>query len=168
MNCDQAFERLTDAQSADDAELAQHLRDCPRCRDMQQTLSPAMDWLRRSVDEKSTGRSHPWRDGRACLLTEESVAVAMKVAQRLPRVGHRSALHQALGIALVAMFGMMLGVFVISQRQDVPPKPTASATFPAAAAMCLWTHRENEPRTATATNVVDSCIACHVPAMMRN
>ncbi len=167
MNCDQAFERLTDTQGGADAELALHLRDCPRCRAMQHTLSPALDWLRSSADHTVTDHDRPWRDTGAGLLTEESVAVAMEAARRLPRAGHRSAMHQALGLALVALFGIAFGVLVFGQRKDTPPKPAASVASPTSA-MCLWIRRDGETPTASAASVVDSCIACHVPTMMRN
>ena len=43
MNCDQAFDALTDNNLRDSNELTQHLDSCPRCRDMADMLDPALD-----------------------------------------------------------------------------------------------------------------------------
>ncbi len=45
MNCDLAFDCLTDPARRDCAELAEHLAHCPRCRDMAEALEPAIDLL---------------------------------------------------------------------------------------------------------------------------
>jgi hypothetical protein len=45
MNCDLAFDCLTDSARRDCAELAKHLARCPRCRDMAEALEPAIDLL---------------------------------------------------------------------------------------------------------------------------
>lgn len=45
MNCDLAFDCLTDPARRDSAELADHLARCPRCRDMAEALEPAIDLL---------------------------------------------------------------------------------------------------------------------------
>lgn len=166
MNCDQAFERLTDDQSANDAELALHLRDCPRCRAMQETLSPVMEWLRED-DPAVFPSGQEWRDSSSGLLTEEAVVVAMEIAQRLPQTGSRTGMRSALGLALVMTFGIALGVFVFGERRHPTPKAELRATSPTTV-VCLWTHRDNETSQRSAVNVVDSCIACHVPSVIRN
>jgi len=43
MNCDQAFDALTDNQLRNSDSLIQHLDSCPRCRDMADMLDPALD-----------------------------------------------------------------------------------------------------------------------------
>lgn len=43
MNCDQAFESLTDPARRSRADLTEHLAACPRCRDMADALEPALD-----------------------------------------------------------------------------------------------------------------------------
>ncbi len=42
MNCDQAFESLTDPAQRDATALQRHLHDCPRCRDLADALEPAL------------------------------------------------------------------------------------------------------------------------------
>lgn len=45
MNCELAFDCLTDPARRDSADLAEHLAHCPRCRDMAEALEPAIDLL---------------------------------------------------------------------------------------------------------------------------
>ena len=45
MNCDTAFDLMTDAGGCQSAALALHLRGCPRCRQMQETLAPALGFV---------------------------------------------------------------------------------------------------------------------------
>ncbi len=45
MNCDTAFDLMTDAEGAASLALANHLAGCPRCRQMQETLAPALVFL---------------------------------------------------------------------------------------------------------------------------
>ncbi len=171
MNCDQAFDRLTEPAATTDTALARHLEQCPRCRAMQQTLSPAMDWLRTTAAEDDTDTTRDWNRRNAPLLTEESVAVAIQVARQLPRDSSAHSARKALGIALVALFGMALGVLVIGQKADSHP-PVAALSPPAetTATVCLWTRPEGASSlpSTTSQSVVDSCIACHVPNMLRN
>lgn len=42
MNCDEAFEYLTDPVLSSSEQLEWHLSQCPRCRQMQETLAPAL------------------------------------------------------------------------------------------------------------------------------
>ena len=51
MNCDTAFDLMTDPETAGSSALARHLESCPRCRQMQQTLAPALDFLSRDRED---------------------------------------------------------------------------------------------------------------------
>lgn len=172
MNCDQAFDRLTDPAATTDSALARHLEECPRCQAMRQTLSPALDWLKSSSDDEGSSSLHAWNSSAAPLLTAASIAVAMETARRLPRQGFAHTAKKAMGIALVAMFGMALGVLVIGQKAE--SKPPVTTTLPAVTnaplSLCLWTRpeRTTTESESSAQSVVDSCIACHVPTMLRN
>jgi hypothetical protein len=42
MNCDTAFDLMTDEDGCQSRALAEHLEACPRCRQMQETLAPAL------------------------------------------------------------------------------------------------------------------------------
>jgi len=55
MNCDHAFELLTDLDRRSSQELAEHLDGCRRCRDMAETLSPVLGlWDAVTTDSEST------------------------------------------------------------------------------------------------------------------
>lgn len=169
MNCDEAFDRLTDAAATTDAALLRHLAECPRCQAMQQTLSPALNWMKSAAqDEFPSSTPGGWND--SPLLTEAAVAVATSAARRAPpRHDVSRDARKALGIALVALCGMAFGVFAIGQ----PPHSTTTSTaagLTTPATVCLWPREEGETRipAGNAQAVVDSCVACHVPAMLRH
>lgn len=167
MNCDRAFELLTDPLESGRPEMAQHLAVCPRCRQMQETLSPALSWLTSEAEREpgwlhGSGSSGP-------LLTREAVQVAAELARTLPAVrrDHLGSLRKTLGIALVAAAGMLLGAIAVEQRRAQPvASHTALASLdPAAITVCLWTRPDASQGlpTTSARSVVDSCMACHVP-----
>ncbi len=59
MNCDTAFDLMTDAEGAGSLALANHLAGCPRCRQMQETLAPALEFLNpQELDPKHRGLCH--------------------------------------------------------------------------------------------------------------
>lgn len=167
MNCDRAFELLTDPLNAGGPDLARHLADCPRCRQMQETLSPALHWL-----HESALAPVPWlRDAGSSgpLLTREAVQVAAELARTLPapRTDRWGTVRKTLGIALVAAFGMLLGALAVEQRRGpTHPADAALASFnPGTMTVCLWTSSDSTrglPLTS-ARSVVDSCMACHIP-----
>ncbi len=169
MNCDQAFDHLTDPSATDDADLQRHLEVCPRCCAMQQTLSPALDWMASAAGDDAQRFLAGEGFRRTPFLTEESVAIATAAARQLPRHCFGSDVRTAMGIALVALFGMAFGVYGIGQ----PPRATGETVpqgLSAPVTACLWPNRDGErlDRARNAQAVVDSCIACHVPAMLRN
>ncbi len=57
MNCDEAFEHLTDPNLRDHQELRWHLELCPRCRQMKEILDPALELFDppASDDEEESG-----------------------------------------------------------------------------------------------------------------
>ncbi|HUQ68066.1 MAG TPA: hypothetical protein VM165_01000 [Planctomycetaceae bacterium] len=168
MNCDRAFDLMTSADGQADPALARHLDSCPRCRQMQDTLSPALDWLSGGgVDDWSCDQ--PATSGTAPLLTAQAVRVAETAARDL---SHRGAalpvtLRRALSIAVVLLFGAVLGVAAFDTRRPVADHPPTSSA--ALLTTCLW----NDPALrlrmpdASAQSVVASCVVCHVPQSVR-
>lgn len=80
MNCDQAFDCLTDSRRRHSAELERHLAACPRCRQMHDTLEPALDLFDGVVEEPDV--SALVREPRAS-GQPESLRVAEQTAARL-------------------------------------------------------------------------------------
>ncbi len=84
MNCDQAFDCLTDSHRRSSAELERHLAGCPRCRQMHDTLEPALDLFDGVVEEPDL--SGLVRDSRPMVSTE-SRQFAEQTAARLVATG---------------------------------------------------------------------------------
>jgi len=164
MNCNQAFELMTDPVGAGSPALQRHLERCPRCRNMQQTLAPALDWMlipaEHSRDEHGSRSESPF-------LSAQAVMVAEQVARTLPRrrtAGWIDALRRAAVIVTVAVLGILFGAMLLEPKQPRPSVHPGSALT-----ACLWDQRElrNKLPDASARGVVVSCVMCHVPAAMQ-
>src|SRR5262249_52019000 len=92
MNCDDAFDALTDPAGADAAQLADHLAVCPRCRELKQVLEPALSMLcgdlpaESGIPETLTKLSQENDQAGAsqkCFLSVEAVGLAEAAAARL-------------------------------------------------------------------------------------
>jgi hypothetical protein len=164
MNCNQAFELITDPVGAGSPALQQHLERCPRCRTMQQTLAPALDWMFSPADQPRDGHSSC---GDSPFLSAQAVMVAEQVARSLPK--HRGArwidaLRRAAVIGTVAALGVMFGAMLLEPKQHNPTVHPAGALT-----ACLWDQRQllvQLPDTSP-RGVVVSCVMCHVPAAVQ-
>src|SRR4051812_42455944 len=93
---------------ARDAALQQHLSECRRCRAMQETLSPALEWLSSAHIKPESG--HFSREQGTVFLTDEAVQVAERAARRLcppapavrQRVRSRNPLARWIALACMA------------------------------------------------------------------
>lgn len=163
MNCDEAFDRMTMTGAAADASLERHLSRCPRCRAMQETLSPAIDWLLPAVEESSGQLRRP------AFLTEEAVQIAERAARGLTRPAMGIQLRRPLRrrvtrwIAWTAITGLICCAVFIPQATG--PQGSAHAVSPSEQFDgCLWQMPAGRIDRAvpTAQQVVASCVACHV------
>lgn len=167
MNCDDAFDRMTVAGAAADEPLQRHLSHCRRCRAMQETLSPAMEWL--STAKPQPEIKYASGEHQAVFLTEEAVQVAERAAQRLspasPGVRRRIRLRNRVA-RWIALAGMaMIGLLAIVTPSS-PARTGSSAANPPVPAQinaCLWTGRHDADRNThpAADQVIASCVACH-------
>lgn len=166
MNCDEAFDRMTVVGADVDEPLQRHLSHCPRCRAMQDTLSPAMEWLS-SARIQPEGR-YGAGDCQSVFLTDEAVQVAERAAQRLspvsPLVRKRIRLRNRVA-RWVAIAGMAcIGLFaIITPSSSTTRRNSSTAVLPASAAACSWIYRDDREseRQPTANQVIASCVACH-------
>jgi hypothetical protein len=165
MNCDQAFELMTDPVGTTSLALNRHLERCPRCRQMQQTLSPALDWMLATshAPVEAAGASH----GASPFLSAQAVLVAEEAARSLPKRRHGAgsdALRRAVVIAAVAVLGVLFGA--MSQEPAAPQTPALPA---GALAACLWDQPQLRAQLAdgSARGVVVSCVVCHVPTTVQ-
>jgi hypothetical protein len=161
MKCDDAFERMTSVTSAEDPALARHLARCPRCRQMHETLSPALHWF---ADEASATREQsPWEHASTGpVLTTEAVRLAEEVAWTLPRRRTWSTTwRKAAAILVVACLGVTVGALGIRPSTEESPELPAAVVPP----LCAWQSPELRATWAgrPSRDVVASCVLCHVP-----
>jgi hypothetical protein len=132
MNCDTAFDLMTDVETARSSALARHLEMCPRCRQMQDTLAPALDFLSRdSHDEQS--REFPamiaeFRGGdRLPVVTIEALKIAEQAAAGLVAKGETRRVRvqrlTARGLRYAAVFaaGVFLAATLFAHRDHPLP-----------------------------------------------
>lgn len=172
MNCDTAFDLMTDSQGAASKALQQHLGECPRCRAMQETMSPAlagMQIVRQPESESSSGEfDPPWRRSEGALptfATREAIAIAEQAAAALgtrstialPENARRvRALRLARSAALIVFGGLVTLAVVPSLRSNAPPvqksacRRSEGASIPAGG------------RTAAEIQaLIAACASCH-------
>lgn len=167
MNCDQAFDHLTDPELCDSAALRRHLEKCPRCREMRETLAPALDFLLDGVsrdgrDEASPGESFGLTasdNARAQFLSPEAVDVAEQAARqlimsrRVPDSAGRRRETWILRVAAMVLVGGVTAFGIFGIKQETP----ASACTRDEAA------RPSSANSKDAATIVRSCVACHLP-----
>lgn len=166
MNCDLAFDSLTDAELVNSPELQAHLASCPRCRQMRQTLEPALELL---TSPQPVGNSYSESRATATqpYLSLEAVQVAETAARQLgartpASYWRRLALSVAKCAALLVIGGAMSAALVIP-RVHSPAASTAGSS--AAGGECLWKADPVPASTGDARSVILSCVACHLEAV---
>ena len=159
MNCDQAFDQMTDSDLASRDELRAHLDACPRCRQMLETLSPALEAF--GVEQQTIVGG-----GMIVQREEDGMHVAQEAAARLatrPRAlqrFRRRASWRPAGVLLFA--GIVLLAFVAGLAVG-PSATQAPAVGVADASNCTWLHApEPGGPTSDSRTVVLSCVACHL------
>lgn len=152
MNCDLAFDLMTDASRDDSPALHTHLDGCPRCRQMYETLSPALGLF--AAAEEPAGQ--PDFDDAAT-----SVELAQRVAVRLDQSAARSLRATHLRLAWACLIAGGLG-FLFAALWS--PLQSATPDAVPAAGRCTWVHREqaaDQPASAIAV----SCVTCHLSSV---
>src|SRR4051812_49066212 len=107
MNCDQAFDCLTDSGRRHSPQLEEHLAHCERCRQMQDTLEPALDLFDELIPEPDLSG----RVATAQTIAPESVRIAEQAAARLQSRSPRPPARRRASIvryAAAAMVGALL------------------------------------------------------------
>lgn len=157
MNCDQAFDRMTDVTTLSDAALERHLTDCPRCRQMRETLSPALD----AFSVAAAGSRSLREDAQA-------VQVARQAAVTLESRGAGSARRRRTkwkwgAVSLVAggvAAALLLAIGGFAPSNDVGDRAAAGDHGDNVAA-CTWVQNDRGSERDART-VVLSCVACHL------
>lgn len=153
MNCDQAFNVMTGGDDTADA-LDLHLENCPRCRQMYETLSPAIGLF--DAERESASREND--------SAVSAVQIAERVATRLGRSAP-SPVRRPRRLALVTV-GLVLGFGIAAaipglQQGLVQPGPSEAALI----SDCTWVNRDAAALDVQRSDaVVLSCVACHLSA----
>ena len=149
--CDEAFDILTSPAAASSAGLHAHLQICPRCRDLQEALAPALQIL---SGEHAAQDSLPWMHSEQ---TARAAANRLSISGK-PRSSGGSWHWKVLATLLVGA-GVAAGLSVRWFGS-----PATAAAIPATSPVCLWqTHDvsvfEGHPDSQA---VIMTCIACHL------
>jgi hypothetical protein len=176
MNCDQAFDAITDPTGAESAALREHLARCPRCREMQETLSPALHAL--FEDRDASRRAEPVWSGASLprldlqqLAAESASQFAVSTPGRSSFAVRRRSLPAAWSHLLTAALLLAIGVGVGWGGHQLSRSPGASqpsflSTPTGMSSACLWKSRQTgeAPKGESPRTVVLSCLACHMPS----
>lgn len=150
MNCDQAFDVITSSRRTSDHELLVHLSGCPRCREMQVTLEPALGMFR--ADTPAITSRSPWE------VASEGSDVATQAARKLTTSAHppRQRLHSLWSYAAAMVFGagLVWSTFALTPPTAVAPTARRSAQD------CLL-RADSRPTGMTGRQMTQSCLACH-------
>lgn len=180
MNCDEAFDAMTDRELFRSDALQQHLKVCTRCRQMSEVLSPALA-LFDSSERSSPGELEETTDStsyeslREKILTLDAVILARETAQRLasPTANSRATntpvttsrlnmrwllLQVAVAAATSAAVAIAIAMFLPSSSAGPVPRPSSMATTQ----VCMLKNKPVLDKMRGNSNaVVGSCVACH-------
>jgi len=151
IDCDQAFDCMTDAARRESPELRGHLETCPRCRQMSETLAPALDLL--------SGPVPPWMQAEPVSGSSAPSATAVQVAQRTSkrlRGWHENPFGRWGSPILAGLVGAAAGL--VAMAVVPPPQAAAPADVPP---ICTWKDRDTTPPRDARTLTL-SCVVCHL------
>lgn len=181
MNCNDVFDALTNPADCHAADLQAHLAACPRCRQLQQVLEPALSLLSGDLPVErgkavESPDEMPSFNEQAAHLSRETVGMAEAIAAQLatasggqrvpPRrpVGTRRVIVAALRSVALVLFGA-LAVYCMAPRGGETDAPALPAVLPPSGPAKLCTRldlqRKDQGRR-DARRVVLSCVACHM------
>jgi hypothetical protein len=165
MNCDTAFDLMTDAEGSRSLALARHFEDCPRCRQMQATLAPALDFLVETRAEGahesaphysatgSGGRRQPIVTAEALRIAQQT-AVALIARAESPRIRLQRLAGRTLQYSAVFAAGLLVAFTLFEIRRGAAPEDHECTRHEAA--------RKNPERASAEIQALQtSCALCH-------
>ena len=168
MNCDQAFDALTDNGRRDSHALIEHLDSCPRCRDMADMLDPALDLftdvLEASGEFETFASSEDYADEYSekvepASSPQNSPSTSPRTANRpWLQTSQRRAASQRDGFR-VAAFLMLIAV-MMAAMVNVERGSRSDAVAISLPADC----QRSTTTESSSDNVVAGCVACHLRA----
>lgn len=183
MNCDQAFDAITNPARTAATELDDHLIRCPRCRQLREVLAPALDLL---CDESDAGDSATlpptepslhdrYSDGRTSSASPDAVRLAEAAAERLAGRAYAAARPSADGArfpltgvyaraAALVVFGAVAGYCIGPWPRDADVRGLQALPPAGQSREQCSRHELSRDRRVDARSVVASCVACHFKA----
>lgn len=186
MNCDQAFDYLTDPEPLQRThpDLLAHLQHCTRCRQMRQVLAPALDTLLDPA--KSSEGTESGREGQPSVTLKgpainadwlglppdrDSVRAARRAARHL-MPGTAASVESRIWVktlryAAVFLLGILLATAFSGTASETDT--VAAGMGPLSATGCYWRHPELAPDGGpeARSQIVLSCVACHLERGLR-
>jgi len=159
MNCDQAFDYLTDSRLRQSRKLKRHLARCARCRDMLQTLEPALDLfdslaIEPTFDDLGHDAETP--------VGAETVRIAQQTAARLDGGRTRRISPRWLSAVRLAAAGV-LGAAIVLGFDSAQDRMGSSDSI-RETAVCAWqTPRALAFSDSDAVLLAQRCVKCHPP-----
>lgn len=164
MNCDDAFEYMTDVTRQDAGDLQWHLDMCPRCRRMKETLEPALSLL--TMDPPEMPPSHepvPPMSRVDELLGAQAnrrrQAEPKSARAHVPYPVHTSGFRRFAAVAVAALT-ILAGVLLMSS----PGQSSGANSVDSLGDICMWKQRDVETEASSPMAVVASCLDCHQAA----
>lgn len=168
MNCDQAFDALTDNDLRGSNELIQHLDGCPRCRDMADMLDPALDLFDDVLEASGEFETSAPADnfGNEYSDSAELAPTSEHAPSTSPRTANRPWLQTSQRRAAsqrdgfrVAAFLMLIAV-LMAAMVNVERGSRNNAVAISLPADC----QRSTTTESSSDNVVAGCVACHLRA----
>ena len=157
MNCDQAFDALTSRAASENEALSSHLDACPRCRDMADVLSPALELFAPATLEEmsaASGESGEPAVSRSSSVAPESADWIDQAPWRSNVQSARHARRDGLKIVGTVALVALLTVGFASIGRDGSSGFLSSVS----AAECIRDSTESIP----AEKAVAACVSCHL------
>lgn len=154
MNCDQAFDALTRRGASQNEALTEHLEVCPRCCDMADVLSPALELFAPvSLEGEPSGEASPTSE-LAPPLRPSSDWIETAPWQQNVRSARRVRRDGLMIVGAVALVAVLTAAFSSIGRDD----SSSGFVNSLAAAECI---RESaEPMKSS--KAVSACVSCHL------
>lgn len=164
MNCNLAFDLMTDSEGRQSRALQAHLDNCPRCRQMQETLAPALEWMLKSSAVEREGapqalrhderepRGREFVSGEALRLALDSASsLESRTLSRRARIEHWALIGARYAAAV--LFGGLLALTLAPELRTQGEQ--SCKRYEAAAA------RRDALSAAEVQSLVVSCTSCH-------
>ncbi len=179
MNCDQAFEVMTEPGTVRDEALEAHLQQCPRCRDMAEILEPALRFVTGQGDDawpNSAWEPPPAAHSQPAtpFLSQQAVRAAEEAAAALTsRKPRKTSDRRGRWLAVGLLAPLILAAILLAERleTDKHERSHQSAVAPELG-QCLRgeaarTQSADDQRLRNARDIVLSCNTCHLLSFPR-